>query len=178
MIRRPPRSTLFPYTTLFRSRIAPLMAQSIIKCPHEPRTARNQNDRSPILLQSFTDIPQSPQVVGQMFNHVQANHRVKILFLWIRLSRLSIRVTNMKVWPIPANIFEVCQIQRIDVAGPVHLAWNQLQSQIACSRAYLQYFLAHVRTDNIRHPFCEAWCAIEAAENLASKIGRASCRER
>src|SRR3712207_9469045 len=24
MIRRPPRSTLFPYTTLFRSRIAPL----------------------------------------------------------------------------------------------------------------------------------------------------------
>src|SRR5438094_1163201 len=91
------------------------MAQSIIKCPHEPRTARNQNDRSPILLQSFTDIPQSPQVVDQMFNHVQANHRVKFLFLWIRLSRLSIRVTNMKVWPIPANIFEVCKIQTPDM---------------------------------------------------------------
>src|SRR3712207_7102266 len=26
MIRRPPRSTLFPYTTLFRSKIAPLIA--------------------------------------------------------------------------------------------------------------------------------------------------------
>src|SRR2546430_2907061 len=28
MIRRPPRSTLFPYTTLFRSVVAPLGAQS------------------------------------------------------------------------------------------------------------------------------------------------------
>src|SRR3712207_8196257 len=27
MIRRPPRSTLFPYTTLFRSRSRPLLAQ-------------------------------------------------------------------------------------------------------------------------------------------------------
>src|SRR5256885_15531821 len=26
MIRRPPRSTLFPYTTLFRSRVAPITA--------------------------------------------------------------------------------------------------------------------------------------------------------
>src|SRR2546430_2806325 len=26
MIRRPPRSTLFPYTTLFRSRISPMLA--------------------------------------------------------------------------------------------------------------------------------------------------------
>src|SRR3712207_9019701 len=27
MIRRPPRSTLFPYTTLFRSRLGPMKAQ-------------------------------------------------------------------------------------------------------------------------------------------------------
>src|SRR3712207_8098751 len=27
MIRRPPRSTLFPYTTLFRSRLAPYLAR-------------------------------------------------------------------------------------------------------------------------------------------------------
>src|SRR3712207_8106624 len=31
MIRRPPRSTLFPYTTLFRSR-----------CPFQPGTSRNR----------------------------------------------------------------------------------------------------------------------------------------
>src|SRR3712207_7995500 len=31
MIRRPPRSTLFPYTTLFRSPIAPAVGQSILR---------------------------------------------------------------------------------------------------------------------------------------------------
>src|ERR1039457_3305823 len=30
MIRRPPRSTLFPYTTLFRSMLAPLPTQNIL----------------------------------------------------------------------------------------------------------------------------------------------------
>src|SRR5215831_6862134 len=34
MIRRPPRSTLFPYTTLFRSRLAPR------RCLGQPRAAR------------------------------------------------------------------------------------------------------------------------------------------
>src|SRR3989338_7429886 len=29
MIRRPPRSTLFPYTTLFRSRISPVLAHAV-----------------------------------------------------------------------------------------------------------------------------------------------------
>src|SRR5471030_3412842 len=32
MIRRPPRSTLFPYTTLFRSEIKPLFEAACIKC--------------------------------------------------------------------------------------------------------------------------------------------------
>src|SRR2546429_7372603 len=35
MIRRPPRSTLFPYTTLFRSRRAPKLARKLL--PHLPR---------------------------------------------------------------------------------------------------------------------------------------------
>src|SRR2546422_2094268 len=40
MIRRPPRSTLFPYTTLFRSRaIAPVPA------PHAPPVATSQKAR-------------------------------------------------------------------------------------------------------------------------------------
>src|SRR3712207_7271783 len=33
MIRRPPRSTLFPYTTLFRSRVAQREDQSLISRP-------------------------------------------------------------------------------------------------------------------------------------------------
>src|SRR5260370_5068085 len=36
MIRRPPRSTLFPYTTLFRSRVLG---------PHQPRGSSGQPDR-------------------------------------------------------------------------------------------------------------------------------------
>src|SRR5258706_6118142 len=32
MIRRPPRSTLFPYTTLFRSPILPLVHQLVKQC--------------------------------------------------------------------------------------------------------------------------------------------------
>src|SRR2546425_9603591 len=34
MIRRPPRSTLFPYTTLFRSRIDPLLGQNMMSSTH------------------------------------------------------------------------------------------------------------------------------------------------
>src|SRR2546422_7531239 len=37
MIRRPPRSTLFPYTTLFRSREGPY--RDVIGCVLEPLTA-------------------------------------------------------------------------------------------------------------------------------------------
>src|SRR5438552_15048174 len=34
MIRRPPRSTLFPYTTLFRSRIHPARECRVVAHPH------------------------------------------------------------------------------------------------------------------------------------------------
>src|SRR5690349_23624130 len=49
MIRRPPRSTLFPYTTLFRSRRRatvrrPRIAIGAIASPHEP-PARRQRHR-------------------------------------------------------------------------------------------------------------------------------------
>src|SRR5256885_4926315 len=39
MIRRPPRSTLFPYTTLFRSRSKPAHAQAIWSVPLPLRVA-------------------------------------------------------------------------------------------------------------------------------------------
>src|SRR5690348_18218704 len=43
MIRRPPRSTLFPYTTLFRSRMRPLEAR---KCSLEITTGAATTRRS------------------------------------------------------------------------------------------------------------------------------------
>src|SRR2546422_5973088 len=40
MIRRPPRSTLFPYTTLFRSRAAPAASKAVLAiCIHTRRRA-------------------------------------------------------------------------------------------------------------------------------------------
>src|SRR2546422_7673474 len=41
MIRRPPRSTLFPYTTLFRSRIDHPLHQ-LLQAQHGPRRARRR----------------------------------------------------------------------------------------------------------------------------------------
>src|SRR5256886_9201499 len=41
MIRRPPRSTLFPYTTLFRSR--PGRSPSAAECPLAPGAPRGRN---------------------------------------------------------------------------------------------------------------------------------------
>src|SRR3989442_7433976 len=40
MIRRPPRSTLFPYTTLFRSRDRPALSTSAARRRREPRVSR------------------------------------------------------------------------------------------------------------------------------------------
>src|SRR3712207_8778797 len=40
MIRRPPRSTLFPYTTLFRSRIQPGTALRAVMGPQENKVER------------------------------------------------------------------------------------------------------------------------------------------
>src|SRR2546430_11285032 len=36
MIRRPPRSTLFPYTTLFRSQLRPAGVQREVRSPEQP----------------------------------------------------------------------------------------------------------------------------------------------
>src|SRR3712207_7956371 len=46
MIRRPPRSTLFPYTTLFRSRRAPLAAGALGAAePHERPQRQREGER-------------------------------------------------------------------------------------------------------------------------------------
>src|SRR5437763_12300111 len=40
MIRRPPRSTLFPYTTLFRSDVPPELDSLVLACLHEDPKSR------------------------------------------------------------------------------------------------------------------------------------------
>src|SRR3712207_8648459 len=46
MIRRPPRSTLFPYTTLFRSFDPPLVACSVALCGELERRSREAEARA------------------------------------------------------------------------------------------------------------------------------------
>src|SRR2546426_6527250 len=53
MIRRPPRSTLFPYTTLFRSRFQPV----IVKAP---------------------TVPEAIEIIRGLRHKYEAHHRVKI----------------------------------------------------------------------------------------------------
>src|SRR5438445_7322859 len=56
MIRRPPRSTLFPYTTLFRSRGANLAAGRV-----EADVPRGVADRARLLLRSGLSRPRSAE---------------------------------------------------------------------------------------------------------------------
>src|SRR5438874_6715770 len=52
MIRRPPRSTLFPYTTLFRSRPRPARHSSRHSSPQRQRPGRGERDRKSTRLNS------------------------------------------------------------------------------------------------------------------------------
>src|SRR6478672_12058239 len=46
MIRRPPRSTLFPYTTLFRPGCRPARSSRLPECPLPARPSRHLHGRS------------------------------------------------------------------------------------------------------------------------------------
>src|SRR5260370_15270614 len=68
MIRRPPRSTLFPYTTLFRSRPRPDPTPAARRCsgstlvsrssagPRSPRTSRPRSEEHTSELQSHLNL--------------------------------------------------------------------------------------------------------------------------
>src|SRR5436190_14179332 len=68
MIQRPPRSTLFPYTTLFRSKAAPMMARflrgslegSSVREPHPsilmPLSSEIRSEEHTSELQSHSDL--------------------------------------------------------------------------------------------------------------------------
>src|SRR5438105_11384220 len=57
MIRRPPRSTLFPYTTLFRSeRFAGVVREESYRCKERGRLARGRSEEHTSELQSRVDL--------------------------------------------------------------------------------------------------------------------------
>src|SRR3712207_8044302 len=55
MIRRPPRSTLFPYTTLFRSVVACPIRSCLREVPGVPLQARGPRLESPPSLENLVD---------------------------------------------------------------------------------------------------------------------------
>src|SRR2546427_2644294 len=58
MIRRPPRSTLFPYTTLFRSEVRQTRALISSRWRYGPRVGRvHYNVRKAILLRQYRKLP-------------------------------------------------------------------------------------------------------------------------
>src|SRR2546430_9182499 len=96
MIRRPPRSTLFPYTTLFRSEA--LIAQNL-------ENSRGQGGRIPWLDQGTIgmidhDLRQSPDRKSTRLNssHSQISYAVFCLKKKKKLTTLVVSVINIKVY--------------------------------------------------------------------------------
>src|SRR5208283_6247775 len=56
IIRRPPRSTLFPYTTLFRSLLAPALTDGAIVLKAPPQRSRERSEEHTSELQSHHDL--------------------------------------------------------------------------------------------------------------------------
>src|SRR2546425_8183363 len=70
MIRRPPRSTLFPYTTLFRSREAPSLDRCRMAETEEPRVLVAVSRIDPHTLWETTGLPEAVlTVVMIMYAH-------------------------------------------------------------------------------------------------------------
>src|SRR5256884_6720237 len=61
MIRRPPRSTLFPYTTLFRSALPRCSEVNDAGKPHLPDLPR------PVLRGAFSPLPAEPAMSFELF---------------------------------------------------------------------------------------------------------------
>src|SRR5256886_5945276 len=62
MIRRPPRSTLFPYTTLFRSGIAAIAQDALVAVDVAHRAAARRRVEEPRI------IGEEPRIVGRRFD--------------------------------------------------------------------------------------------------------------
>src|SRR2546430_3085661 len=76
MIRRPPRSTLFPYTTLFRSTILDPadMQRAVARIAHEI-TERNKGARDVVLIGVLTRGVHLAQRLGERIESIEGTDR-------------------------------------------------------------------------------------------------------
>src|SRR2546425_7961887 len=69
MIRRPPRSTLFPYTTLFRSRLRRLVSQRRRALPPSRCRKKRSGIRRELVLQRDADRLSSSRAIDRSEEH-------------------------------------------------------------------------------------------------------------
>src|SRR2546430_3147693 len=74
MIRRPPRSTLFPYTTLFRSRISPATRAARLAPPPSRHGAARLDRKSTRLNSSHSQISYAVFCLKKKNNHYSSVH--------------------------------------------------------------------------------------------------------
>src|SRR6202034_2427480 len=91
MIRRPPRSTLFPYTTLFRSRAGGAARPRACRMPRDARLRRRSGDRKSTRLNS---------------SHSQISYAVFCLKKRVKRLRQPVDKAEWGMTPQPVNAYD------------------------------------------------------------------------
>src|SRR5258707_8479089 len=98
MIRRPPRSTLFPYTTLFRSpRIGQKQVQSLFVYPTEVLSGLSCEMMDEVLHQQrnvFSSFPQRRNLNGRSEEHTSELQSRQYLVCRLLLEKKKIQARN------------------------------------------------------------------------------------
>src|SRR2546429_4682513 len=105
MIRRPPRSTLFPYTTLFRSRLAQVVAGRVAE--RVARQVEVQRGPEPLRTQIIPQHAEHQRALG--IDVVRSQGRERHAAPGVDLDVLAVLVEGVVVFPVagapPAPVF-------------------------------------------------------------------------
>src|SRR3712207_9297152 len=127
MIRRPPRSTLFPYTTLFRSMRGPL-----------PVYVDDPIERLRIVREAMEGLKQSKQALGaEVISGLEDFAPPTILAQASRLN-FSTRLFNMIVTNVPGPQFPLYLLGR-ELQEIVPLALDRKSTRLNSSHANISY---------------------------------------
>src|SRR5258706_16447536 len=120
MIRRPPRSTLFPYTTLFRSRWSLAIDAEVFAVVTPPRTEERTVTLSQVLLHVM-NMNQPEPIPSAGSGRVSPDHSLvfRLLKLPLKPAAFSSRLPNKRYGGEGRNRTDKCSFCR---TAPYHLA--------------------------------------------------------
>src|SRR5260221_2188700 len=101
------KSGLFHQIRQLLSSVATVMTEHLIKRAKKPGAAGNKNDGAAAIFEHFTKIAECPMVVRQVFDHVQANHRVEFLLLGKGFAFFPVRVANFHVRAVQFDFLQI-----------------------------------------------------------------------